>query len=162
MKYSRQLFGALRKTTVSVVFLAGLGLSAAALAGPDVMVYKSPYCGCCEKWVAHMETAGFTVHTQNVSDIGAVKAKFGISSNLASCHTAVVDGEYVVEGHVPADLVKHMMADDDDVMALAVPGMPAGSPGMETPNPVSFQVMAAYADGRTEVYETVEGRSAPH
>lgn len=162
MKYSRQLFGALRLVPAAVVLLAGLGLSAAALAAPEVMVYKSPYCGCCEKWVAHMEIAGFTVHTQNVGDIGAIKAKFGISGNLASCHTAVVDGKHVVEGHVPADLVKRMMADDDDVVALAVPGMPAGSPGMETPNPVSFQVVAAYADGRTEVYETVEGRSTPH
>lgn len=162
MKYSRQLFGVWRWAPVAVVLLAGLGLSAAALAGTDVMIYKSPYCGCCGKWAAHMKTAGFTVHTQIVDDIGAVKAKFGISGNLASCHTAVVDGKYVVEGHVPADLVRRMMADDDDVLALAVPGMPAGSPGMETPNPVSFQVMANHADGHTEVYETVEGRSTPH
>lgn len=161
MRYSRQMLSVLRRAPAAIALLAGVGLSAAALAGSDVMVYKSPYCGCCEKWVTHMRAAGFTVHPENVGDIGAIKAKFGIPGNLASCHTAVVDGKYVVEGHVPAGLVSRMMADDGELTGLAAPGMPAGSPSMETPNPVSFQVIAIHEDGATEVYETVGGQPFP-
>jgi len=159
MKRSSGLLRALRSAPAVVVLLAGLGFSTAALAASGVMIYKSPYCGCCGNWVAHMEAAGFTVHTQNVNDLAAVKSKFGIPADLVSCHTAVVDGKFIVEGHVPAALVKRMMTDGGDLVALAVPGMPAGSPGMESPNPVSFQVIAAHLDGRREVYATVEGRS---
>lgn len=147
----------------AVVFAAcALGFTGAALAGSEVLVYKSPYCGCCEKWVAHMEAAGFTVETRNENDMGAIKAKFGVPHNMASCHTAVVDGKYLVEGHVPADQVKRMLEGGGDPVALAVPGMPAGSPGMETPNPVSYDVIAVSPDGSTRVFETVQGRSAAH
>lgn len=139
-----------------------LGVAGTALAGPEVLVYKSPYCGCCEKWVEHMEAAGFSVETRNESNMNAVKTKYGVPGSLASCHTAVVDGRFLVEGHVPAAQVKRMLAADGDPMALAVPGMPAGSPGMESPNPVSYDVIAVSPDGETSVYETVEGRSEPH
>lgn len=139
-----------------------LGFAGTALAGPEVLVYKSPYCGCCEKWVEHMESAGFSVETRNESNMNAVKTKYGVPGSLASCHTAVVDGRFLVEGHVPAAQVKRMLAADGDPMALAVPGMPAGSPGMESPNPVSYDVIAVSPEGETSVYETVEGRSEPH
>lgn len=146
----------------AVVFLAcALGFAGTTLAGPEVLVYKSPYCGCCEKWEEHMEAAGFDVTARKETDMGAVKAEFGIPRNLASCHTAVVDGRFLVEGHVPADQVRRMLDDGGDPVGLAVPGMPAGSPGMETPNPVSYDVIAVGPDGETRVYETVEGRSEP-
>lgn len=146
----------------AVLFLAcAFGFAGTALAGPEVLVYKSPYCGCCEKWEEHMEAAGFTVTSREQTDMGAVKAKFGVPRNLASCHTAVVDGRFLVEGHVPADQVRRMLADGGDPVGLAVPGMPAGSPGMETPNPVSYDVIAVGANGETRVYDTVEGRSEP-
>ncbi len=147
----------------AILFSAcALGFAGTVLAGPEVLVYKSPYCGCCDKWVEHMEAAGFSVETRETSDMDAIKAQFGVPSNMASCHTAVVDGRFLVEGHVPAEQVKRMLAADGDPMALAVPGMPAGSPGMETPNPVSYDVIAVSPDGETSVYETVEGRSEPH
>ncbi|MEP0547608.1 MAG: DUF411 domain-containing protein [Rhodothermales bacterium] len=99
---------------------------------PLVTVYKSPTCGCCAKWADHIEAAGFPVKTVDVTDLGAVKAEHGIPAQYGSCHTAVVDG-YAVEGHVPAEDVKRLLAERPEAAGLAVPGMPIGSPGMETP-----------------------------
>lgn len=145
------------------LFAAGLlGAAGTAIAGSEVVVFKSQYCGCCDKWVEHMEQAGFEVETRNEENMGAIKSKFGVPRSLASCHTAVVDGKYLVEGHVPAHLVKRMVEADGEPMGLAVPGMPAGSPGMESPNPVTYDVIAAGADGRTYVYETVQGKAGTH
>lgn len=99
---------------------------------PLVTVYKSPTCGCCQKWADHMEAAGFPVETVDVTDLGAVKAEHGVPAQYGSCHTAAVDG-YAVEGHVPAEDVKRLLAEGPAAAGLAVPGMPVGSPGMETP-----------------------------
>lgn len=97
---------------------------------PTVTVYKSPYCGCCAKWVEHMRRSGFPVIVEDVSDISAVKLIAGIPGDLEACHTASVAG-YVVEGHVPANDVDRLLAQRPTGTGLAVPGMPAGSPGME-------------------------------
>lgn len=156
-------FNGLGRAVRVMLFAAGLFAAAGtAIAGSDVVVFKSPYCGCCDKWVEHMEEAGFRVETRAEQDMGAIKARFGIPRSLASCHTAVVEDKYLVEGHVPAHLVKRMVEAGGEPMALAVPGMPAGSPGMESPNPVTYDVIAAGADGRTYVYETVQGKSGSH
>ena len=98
-----------------------------------LVVYKSATCGCCGKWVDHMETAGFDVevHEMSQEELSAVKKDKGITSDLLSCHTAEIAG-YVVEGHVPADDLKRLLKQSpDDVKGIAVPGMPVGSPGME-------------------------------
>jgi hypothetical protein len=99
---------------------------------PPVAVAKSPTCGCCGAWVDHMRTAGFEVKVRDVSDetLAALKRRLGLAPENASCHTAEVDG-YVVEGHVPAEDVKRLLAERPDALGLAVPGMPIGSPGME-------------------------------
>jgi hypothetical protein len=97
---------------------------------PEVLVYKSQYCGCCGGWIEHMEANGFQVVAQNTEEMAAVKERFGVRSEHASCHTAVVDG-YVVEGHVPADDVKRLLTERPQVAGIAAPGMPIGSPGME-------------------------------
>ena len=120
-------------------------------------VYKSPSCGCCHNWVAHVRTAGFTVREVNTDDLAGVKREMGIPSRLASCHTVVV-GSYVVEGHVPADDVKKLLRDKPaGVRGLAVPGMPIGSPGMEQ-GPVAqyerYDVLAFTAAGTTSVFGT--------
>ena len=99
---------------------------------PLVTVYKTATCGCCSKWADHIEAAGFPVQTVDVTDLGAVKAEHGIPAAYGSCHTAVVDG-YAVEGHVPAEDVKRLLAERPEAAGLVVPGMPIGSPGMETP-----------------------------
>lgn len=96
----------------------------------EVVVYKSPTCGCCKKWVAHMEQNGFKVKSHDVKDVTAIKKENGVTPQLASCHTAFVDG-YVIEGHVPANDIKRLLRKRPKVTGLSAPGMPIGSPGME-------------------------------
>ena len=121
--------------------------------GPgDIVVYKSPTCGCCDGWIDHMRAAGFRVIARDTSDVGAVKRRLGVLPTLGSCHTAIVAG-YVVEGHVPADAVKRLLEERPKIVGIAVPGMPAGSPGMEDARPhVSYEVIAFDAAGRTSVF----------
>ena len=126
---------------------------ASAPPGPgDVVVYKSPTCGCCDGWIDHMRAAGFRVIARDTSDVGAVKRRLGVLPTLGSCHTAIVAG-YVVEGHVPADAVERLLEERPKIVGIAVPGMPAGSPGMEDARPhVSYEVIAFDAAGRTSVF----------
>jgi hypothetical protein len=111
---------------------AGCSTSNGAPVLQNVLVYKTPTCGCCEKWVAHMREAGFPVEVRDMDDTSEERARAGVPIELASCHTAVVDG-YAVEGHVPADVVKRMLKERPEIRGIAVAGMPIGSPGMEQP-----------------------------
>lgn len=85
--------------------------------------------------------------------MAAVKRRFGIAPKHEACHTAVV-GDYIVEGHVPADVIRQLLAEHPAVAGLAVPGMPIGSPGMEVPGrkPEPYQVLAFTKDGAATVY----------
>lgn len=131
-------------------FAAGRGVQTAA--ADDVVVYKSAQCGCCAKWVDHMRVAGFKVVSRNVVQLGAIKSERGVPAELGSCHTAVVNG-YTVEGHVPAAVVQRLLRERPDVRGIAVPGMPAGSPGMEGAGRQPYAVLAFDAEGRSAVYE---------
>ena len=97
---------------------------------PKLVVSKDPSCGCCSGWVDHIRAAGFPVEVRETPEINRVKVRLGVPQDLASCHTAEVGG-YVVEGHVPADAIKRLLAEKPQAKGLAVPGMPVGSPGME-------------------------------
>ncbi len=119
----------------------------------EVTVYKSPTCGCCTKWVQHLERNGFEVNAIDVRDLVPVKMKHGVSPTLASCHTALVGG-YVVEGHVPADVIERLLRERPDVQGIAVPGMPVGSPGMEQGGRKDpYSVVTFDAQGETRIYE---------
>lgn len=121
---------------------------------PVMTVYQSPTCGCCGKWIEHMEAAGFTVKTIEQADVSPVKSQYGLPRDLGSCHTAIVDG-YVVEGHVPADLVKKMLREKAPMAGIAVPGMPIGSPGMEQGGRKDpYKVVAFYRGGGRQIYAT--------
>lgn len=134
------------------LLLAPLGCSRpAAAAGPAITVYKTPTCGCCRKWVDHLEAHGFRVETVDMGDLTAVKQKHGVPSGMASCHTAVVDG-YTVEGHVAADVIQKLLAERPAVKGLAVPGMPMGSPGMEGPFKEPYEVYTFDARGPVDVF----------
>jgi hypothetical protein len=109
---------------------------------PRVVVHKSASCGCCALWVDHMRDAGFQVEVRNEDNLNPVKERVGVPVGKGSCHTAEVGG-YFVEGHVPAEDIKRLLAQQPDAKGLVLPGMPAGSPGMELP------------DGTTQPY-TVE------
>ena len=130
---------------------AGMAVGERALAAglPEVAVTKDPTCGCCEKWVAHMREAGFTV-TVTEGPVNPLKIRLGVPRELASCHTAQVGG-YVVEGHVPAGAIKRLLAEKPKGTGLSVPGMPVGSPGMEVEDmqPDTYDVVLFGKDGRS-------------
>ena len=117
----------------------------------EVTVYKNPSCVCCTKWVEHLRANGFDVTVVDASDLAQVKGRYGIPSELAACHTAIVDG-YVVEGHVPADVIQRLLKERPAVAGIAVPGMPVGSPGMEGPYREPYDVLTFDRDGATRIY----------
>lgn len=119
----------------------------------QVVSFRSPTCGCCEGWVAHMRANGFEVEDNVVEDIEAVKREHNIPTDLASCHTAIVNG-YVIEGHIPAADVSRLLTEKPDVAGIAVPGMPIGSPGMESGDiQEPYAVYTFTEDGSTEVFQ---------
>lgn len=130
------------------------GAAPAASALPKMIAYRSPSCGCCELWVEHMRAAGFQVEIEVVSNLSSIKSNAGVPSGKGSCHTAKV-GDYFVEGHVPAADIKRLLAERPDAKGLTVPGMVAGSPGMEQSGRTDpYDVLLVADDGTTSVYSS--------
>jgi hypothetical protein len=121
----------------------------------EMVVYSSPTCGCCGDWVSYMESHGYTATVENVQDLAAVKEEHNVPRTMQSCHTAIIDG-YIIEGHVPVEDVERLLHEQPDVVGIAVPGMPVGSPGMEIEGAElqPFAVMTFDAAGNTEMYST--------
>ncbi|MFZ3037991.1 MAG: DUF411 domain-containing protein [Rugosibacter sp.] len=138
-------------TVLLTLFALGAVANLPASAADAVDVYKSPYCGCCEKWVEHLRQAGFDVRTHDVNDVPAARQRLGMPERLGSCHTAKVAG-YVVEGHVPAADIQRLLKEKPKAVGLAVPSMPPGSPGMESPKPVPYNTLLVQAGGATTVF----------
>lgn len=128
-----------------------LALAAAPALATDVTVYKSPDCGCCKDWVAHLKANGFKVTSRDVADIMPYKAMNGVPVALGSCHTAVVEG-YTIEGHVPAADIQRLLKERPKLRGLAVPGMPASAPGMDSGTGEPYQTISFDNNGRTAVY----------
>ena len=136
----------------ALIVSAALSLMAgSALAGAQVDVYKSPYCGCCGKWVEHLRAQGFEVKTYDVEDVPDQRRKLGMPEAYGSCHTAKV-GSYLIEGHVPAADVQRLLKEKPRAIGLAVQSMPPGSPGMESAKPVPYETLLVKADGSTIVF----------
>ncbi len=128
-------------------------LTACAQQSPEVVMHKDPNCGCCTAWAAHLEAEGFRVRTVVEKDMDAIKRQYAVPPGLTSCHTATVDG-YVIEGHVPAAAIRRLLKERPQAGGLAVPGMPAGSPGMEVPGQKeSYDVVVFGPSGQTQVFE---------
>lgn len=127
-------------------------------AGSDavaITVHRSPTCGCCELWVEHLRQNGFAVTVVDENDLAPLKQRLGVPGRLHTCHTAEVNG-YVVEGHVPADVIHRMLQEKPtDIAGIGVPGMPRGSPGMEVPGlpAQSYAIIAFDREGGMKVYE---------
>jgi hypothetical protein len=138
---------------LAALAVAGIAGRAGAAVLPEMLVYKSPTCGCCNDWVKHLRTNGFTVKTVEVTDFGPIRTRFGVPDRFAACHTAVIDG-YVVEGHVPASAVKRLLAEKPSAVGIGVPGMPNGAPGMEGPKPEPFSAVVFDERGRSKVFES--------
>jgi len=127
-------------------------LLAAVRADTDLTVYKDAGCGCCAKWVDYVRANGFKVAAHDVPDIDAIKQQLGVPASLGSCHTAIVGG-YLVEGHVPVDVIRQLLEERPKVAGIAVPGMPVGSPGMEMGSRRDrYDVVAFTRTGATRVY----------
>lgn len=136
----------LRSLFLSAAAAAVLAAAAPALAQePEMTVFKSPWCGCCGAWVDHAREAGFAVTVKELEDLEPIKAMAGIPEQALSCHTTLV-GDYVVEGHVPADLIRRLLNERPDIDGIAAPGMPVGSPGMEGPGAAPYTVVT-FDDG---------------
>jgi len=136
---------------IALLSVGALALQSIAVAA-DVVVYKSPSCGCCKEWVNHMRDNGFEVEVQNRNDVSPIKRQMGVPRNLQSCHTAKVGG-YVIEGHVPASDVKRLLIEKPNVVGLSAPGMPHGSPGMDMgPRKDPYDVLTFERSGKTSVF----------
>ncbi len=133
--------------------VSGCSRTTAEPALPAVAVHKSATCGCCKLWVERLRSAGFEVEVHDVDNLNAVKQRVGIPYGMGSCHTAEVEG-YFVEGHVPVEDIKRLLRERPDAKGLTVPGMPAGSPGMEVPSGEvqPYDVMLVGRDGSTSVF----------
>ncbi|MDP3976976.1 MAG: DUF411 domain-containing protein [Pseudomonas sp.] len=134
-----------------LILIAGLFVGLAQAAEPiSIDVHRDANCGCCKAWISHLQDNGFSVNDHVESDMSAVKQRLGVPPRLASCHTGVIDGKFV-EGHVPAaDILK--LRQQPDLLGAAVPGMPAGSPGMEMGDrQQAYQVIGLDQQGKERV-----------
>jgi len=139
-------------------FLTGLIILIAAIlihqkpsAAADVVVYKSATCGCCNSWIKHLQQNGFSTEAHNANNMQLVKNNMGVPPKLTSCHTAKVGG-YVIEGHVPADVITRLLKEKPAIKGVTVPGMPMGSPGMEGPRKDPYNVVSFDEDGNLSIY----------
>ena len=133
------------------LILANVGAVQAATA---VTVYKSPTCGCCEKYVDYLRENGFAVKAVNESDMDAIKKHYGMS-HIASCHTALVNG-YAVEGHVPVSAIRKLLKDKPDIVGISAPGMPKNSPGMGEMKKGTLTIYAVPKEGKEPYVFSVE------
>jgi hypothetical protein len=141
------------------IFMTGIFGTAGQAADEPVAitVYRSPTCGCCGKWIDHLKENNFDVKDIVSDEMDAIKARHGVPKEMASCHTAIVDG-YVVEGHVPASDITNMLKTRPKVAGLAVPGMVTGSPGMEMGGRVDpYDVMSFDKESHFQVFHHYSG-----
>lgn len=126
--------------------------SAEAALVSEITVFRSPTCGCCGQWIEHAKAAGFQVKDEITEDMSAIKQQYGVPQSLTSCHTTVV-GDYVIEGHIPAEDVQRLLSEKPDVAGIAVPGMLIGSPGMESGDYTEpYTVFSFTESGETAVF----------
>lgn len=117
-------------------------------------IYKDPQCGCCSEYANYLERHGYGVELRDVTNLSAVKAELGVPASLMACHTAVI-GDYVVEGHVPVGTIDRLLDERPEAAGIALPGMPAGSPGMTGEKTAPFTIFRFDRNGNARVY-TVE------
>lgn len=140
---------------VSVSVVAFSSRDARADTELEIAVIKRPNCGCCTRWVDHLKSNGFKASVRESRQLSAIRAQLGVPKVLAACHTAQIES-YVIEGHVPADAIKRLLAERPNATGLAVPGMPIGSPGMEGGTPETYDVILFSKDRQQSFgqYET--------
>ena len=124
----------------------------------DIVVYRSPTCECCGKWIEHLKKNNFNVQEIVTDDVQTIKNKYGVPEAMASCHTAIADG-YVIEGHVPANDIMKLLKSKPKIIGIAVPGMPMGTPGMEMGDRKdAFNVMSFDKENRYEIFSSYKSK----
>ncbi|HTO18565.1 MAG TPA: DUF411 domain-containing protein [Pseudomonas sp.] len=147
----------LRIATLATLLLGGAAQAAETLA---IDVHRDANCGCCKDWIAYLKDNGFAVRDHVERDMGAVKQALGVQPRLGSCHTGVIDGQFV-EGHVPVAQILELRK-RPDLLGIAVPGMPAGSPGMDYGQArQAYQVIGLTRSGQDEVLANYPADKAP-
>ena len=137
-----------------------LSASALALTGRAhaasvrAMLYKNPQCDCCEGYAAYLRKHGFTVTVKASNDLAEISRKAGIPPELEGCHTAFI-GNYIVDGHVPVEVINKLLSEHPQIKGITLPGMPAGSPGMTGRKSGPFTIYAVGQDGKAAVYVTI-------
>ncbi|MCP9339652.1 DUF411 domain-containing protein [Stutzerimonas xanthomarina] len=127
-------------------FIAALFMAGSVHAADVIDVHRDANCGCCKDWVKYLQANGFEVRDHVESNMSAVKQRLGVAPRLGSCHTGVIDGKFV-EGHVPVAQIRELQQ-RSDLLGVAAPGMPAGSPGMDYGQPAqAYQVIGLTAEG---------------
>lgn len=161
---TRRKLATLLAIVAGTAFAAVAGYSVAdnhADSARELVVYKTPWCGCCVKWIEQLEAEGVAVKAIDVESTSGAQADAGVPRGMGSCHTGRF-GKYWVEGHVPPDLVAELLREQpDDIVGLSVPGMPRGSAGMEGPNPERYNVYRVMTDGTVEVHAVRDGNARP-
>lgn len=150
-KRSNWSVAALSVFTGALLVAGSYLLTSATAAAAEIVVYKSPTCGCCKKWVSHMRKNGFDVEVHEQYNVTPMKDTLGVPKRLRSCHTAKVGG-YIVEGHVPADVVKRLLEEKPQIIGVAVPGMPMGSPGMEGFRKDPYDIISFTDSGKIGIF----------
>ena len=124
----------------------------------SLLVHKTPTCGCCKKWVKHLEDNSFSMMIKDHQNLQKIKTKYSIKPKYQSCHTAVSKEGYIFEGHIPSKFIKKFLADPEpNAIGLSVPGMPLGSPGMEVEGRfMPYDILVLYKDGSSKVYAEIK------
>jgi hypothetical protein len=143
---------------ILLIFNTGIKAETLSTSKPvDIVVYRSPTCECCGRWLGHLKKNNFNVKEIVTDDVQAIKDKYGVSEAMASCHTAIVDG-YVIEGHVPANDIMKLLKTKPKIVGIAVPGMPSGTPGMEMGDRKdAYSVMSFDKENHYEIFHSYEG-----
>lgn len=153
----RKIIGLMFFISMNIGFSVNAAEVATTAAPIEIDVYRSPSCGCCGKWIKHLQENNFIVKDFVTNDVQAIKDKYGVGENMASCHTALVNG-YVVEGHVPAADIIKLITDKPSVVGISVPGMPVGTPGMDMGGRKdAYSVVSFDKDQNYQVVNSYEG-----
>ena len=143
-----------RRTLLTAASTLAFVGPAMAAPPPALTLYKTPECGCCDSYADYLRVAGFTIAIKPTNELAEISRKAGIPSELQGCHTAFL-GDYVVEGHVPVEAIRKLLAERPAIKGIVLPGMPEGSPGMSGTNAAPFTIYAIPQDGNPSVFTTI-------
>ncbi len=147
-------------TFLIIILLLSTSIAYADNVNTKLSVYKNQQCGCCNKWITHLENSGFHIDTHDLDapEVNAFKNKVKNISQYLSCHTGVYQDKYIFEGHIPAKFITQFLSETPEgALGLAVPGMPVGSPGMEVDNKFSpYDILLIKDNGTHEVYAHID------